>query len=145
MENNFPWSELLSIIDDVVKIRFEQFDAISVVHNSTCIDPGQLLSNRFFTVTLFRLSLFSYAVNRDALSATLETRGELHGAEMCPAIASGIVTADVSVSYWPIFFPFPRKLFGPVSSLLKRRMTVQVWNFVTFILILWDRFFSFRS
>ena len=56
---------------------------------------------------------------------------------MSQAIVSGIVTGDVSVSYWPIFFPFPRKLFGPVSSLLKRRMTVQVWNFLTsFILIL---------
>ena len=26
------------------------------------------------------------------------------GAEMRPAIVSGIVTGDVSVSYWPIFF-----------------------------------------
>ena len=24
---------------------------------------------------------------------------------MCPAIVSGIVTGDVSVSYWPMFFP----------------------------------------
>ena len=56
---------------------------------------------------------------------------------MSPAIVSGIVIGDVSVSYWPIFSPFSRKLFGPVSFLLKRRMTVQVWNFVTsFILIL---------
>ena len=50
---------------------------------------------------------------------------------MSPAIVSGIVTGDVSVSYWPIFSPFSRKLFGPVSFLLKRRMTVQVWNFVS--------------
>lgn len=105
--NNFPWSELLSIIDDVVKISFEQFDAISVVHNSTCIDLGQLLSIRFLQITLFRLSLFSYAVNRDALSATLETRGERHGAEMCPAIASGIVTGEALVSYWPILSLVP--------------------------------------
>ena len=44
MENNFPSSELLSIIDDVVKISFKQFDAISVVDNSTGIDRGQLSS-----------------------------------------------------------------------------------------------------
>ena len=92
----------------MVKISFEQFDAISVVDNSTCIDPGQLLSTRFLTVTLFRLSLFSYAVNRDALSATLETRGERHGAEMCSALASGIVTGDASGSYWPILSFVPR-------------------------------------
>ena len=73
-------------------VSFEHFKVISVVDDSTCIDLGQMLSIRFLTVTLFRLSLFSYAVNRDALSATLETRGELHGAEICPAIASGIVT-----------------------------------------------------
>ena len=91
----------------MVKISFKQFDAISVVDNSTCIDRGQLLSIRFLTVTLFRLSLFSHAVNCDALSATLETRGELHGAEICPAIASGIVTGDASVSYWPILFFVP--------------------------------------
>ena len=41
------------------------------------------------------------------------------GAEMRRTIVSGIVTGDVSVSYWPICFPFSRKLFGPVSSLLK--------------------------
>ena len=91
----------------MVKISVKQFDAISVVDNSTCIDRGQLLSIRFLTVTLFRLSLFSYAVNRDALSATLETRGEPHGAEMCPAIASGIDTGDASVSYWPILSSVP--------------------------------------
>ena len=91
----------------MVKISFEQFDAISVVHNSTCIDLGQLLSIRFLQITLFRLSLFSYAVNRDALSATLETRGERHGAEMCPAIASGIVTGEALVSYWPILSLVP--------------------------------------
>ena len=28
------------------------------------------------------------------------------GAEMRRAIVSGIVTGDVSVSYWPICFPF---------------------------------------
>ena len=68
------------------------------------------------------------------------------GAEMRRAIVSGIPTGDVSVSYWPIFCPFPRKLFGPVSSLLKRRMTVQVCSFVSsFILILWDRFSPVRS
>ena len=43
----------------------KQFDAISVVDNSTCKDPGQLLSIRFLTVSPFRLSPFSYAVNRD--------------------------------------------------------------------------------
>ena len=94
-----------SFYNDIVS--FEHFNVISVVDNSTCIDPGQLLSIRFLTVTLFRLSLFSYAVNRDALSATLETRGELHGAEMCPAIVSGIVTGDASVSYWPILSLVP--------------------------------------
>ena len=46
MKNNFPLSELLSIINDV-KISFEQFDVISVVDNSTCIDRGQLLPIRF--------------------------------------------------------------------------------------------------
>ena len=46
MKNNFPLSELLSNIN-YVKISFEQFDAISVVDNSTCIDRGQLLSIRF--------------------------------------------------------------------------------------------------
>ena len=80
-------------------VSFEHFNVISVVDNSTCIDRGQLSSIVFLTVTLFRLSLFSYAVNRDALSATLETIGELHGAEMCPAIVSGIVTGDATVSY----------------------------------------------
>ena len=29
-------------------------------------------------------------------------------AEKCPAIASGIVTGEASVDYWPIFFPVPR-------------------------------------
>ena len=29
------------------------------------------------------------------------------GAEMCPAIVSGIVTGVAPVSYWPIFFRFP--------------------------------------
>ena len=68
------------------------------------------------------------------------------GAEMGPAFVSGIVTSDVSVSYWPIFFPFSRKLFGRVSSLLKWQMTLQIWNFVSsFILILWDRFSRVQS
>ena len=101
-----------SIYNNIVS--FEHFKVISVVDNSTCTGPGQLLSIRFLTVTPFRLSLFSYAVNRDALSATLETRGERHGAEMCPAIASGMVTGDAPVSYWPIlsFVPSnsPRRL-----------------------------------
>jgi len=79
-------------------ISVQQFDAISVVDNSTCIDRGQLLSIRFLTVTPFRLSLFSYAVERT---------GELHGAEMCPSIASGIVTGDASVSYWSILSLVP--------------------------------------
>ena len=26
------------------------------------------------------------------------------GAEICPAVISGIVTGDASVSYWPMFF-----------------------------------------
>ena len=26
------------------------------------------------------------------------------GAEMCPAVVSGIITGDVPVSYWPVFF-----------------------------------------
>ena len=39
------------------------------------------------------------------------------GAEMCPAIVSGIVTGDVPGSYWPIFFlpvrrNSPRSLCG---------------------------------
>ena len=88
-------------------VSFEHFNVIFVVDNSTCIDRGQLSSIVFLTVTLFRLSLFSYAVNRDALSATLETIGELHGAEMCPAIVSGIVTGDATVSYWPILSLVP--------------------------------------
>ena len=81
------------VIDRLFTITqlFLNISVIPVVDNSTCIDPGQL-SIRFLTVSPFRLSRFSYAVNRDALSATLETRGELHGAEICPAIASGIVT-----------------------------------------------------
>ena len=29
------------------------------------------------------------------------------GAEMSPAVVNGIVTADVPVSYWPIFSPCP--------------------------------------
>lgn len=29
------------------------------------------------------------------------------GAEMPPAIVSGIVTGNAPVSYWPIFFPVP--------------------------------------
>ena len=45
------------------------------------------------------------------------------GAEMRPAIVSGIVTQDAPFSYWPIFFPVPsnnpRSLresqHGPVS------------------------------
>ena len=36
------------------------------------------------------------------------------GAEMCPAIVSGIVTSDTSVSYWPILSP----LLVIVSSVL---------------------------
>ena len=49
------------------------------------------------------------------------------GAEMSPAIVSGIVTGDAPVSYWPIFFPvlsnIPRSLCDPVFlSFLKCRM-----------------------
>ena len=55
---------------------------------------------------------------------------------MSPAIVSGIVTDDLPLSYWPIFSPFSRKLFGAVSSLLKRQMTVQIWNFVSSFIIL---------
>ena len=69
-----------SFYNDIVS--FEHFNVISEVDNSTCIDPGQLLSIRFLTVTSFRSSIFSYVVNRDALPTTLETRGERHGAEM---------------------------------------------------------------
>ena len=29
-----------------------------------------------------------------------------NGAEICPAVVSGIVTGDAPVSYWPIFPPF---------------------------------------
>ena len=29
------------------------------------------------------------------------------GAEMHPAVVSGIVTGDASISYWPIFFSLP--------------------------------------
>ena len=29
------------------------------------------------------------------------------GAEMSPAIVSGIVTGDAPLSYWPVFFPLP--------------------------------------
>ena len=87
-----------------------------MVDNSTCTDPGQLLSIRFLTVSPFRLPLFSYAVNRDALSATLETRGERHGAEMCPAIASGIVTGDAPVSYCPILSLVPSNSPRPLRK-----------------------------
>ena len=74
---------------------------------------------------------------------------------MSPAIVSGIVTDDVPLSYSPIFSPFSRKLFGPVSSLLKRQMTVQNWNSVSFFISLaclrkarlkkCERFFFFSS
>ena len=29
------------------------------------------------------------------------------GAEMRPASVSGIVTGDATISYWPVFLPFP--------------------------------------
>ena len=35
------------------------------------------------------------------------------GAEMRRAIVSGIVTGDVSVSYWPICFPFLSSVIRP--------------------------------
>ena len=37
---------------------------------------------------------------------TLETRRQL-GAEMRPAIVSGMVTGDAPVSYWPVLSPDP--------------------------------------
>ena len=47
-----------------------------------------------------------------------------NGAEMRPAIVSGIVTGDAPVSYWPIFLPVPgncptslcKSELDPVSS-----------------------------
>ena len=47
------------------------------------------------------------------LFPTLERREGSWGRNMSPAIASGMVTADASVSYWPIFFPDSKK--GPRS------------------------------
>ena len=41
------------------------------------------------------------------LSVSDKIRHLRNGAEMCPAIASGIITSDVTVSYWPIFSPVP--------------------------------------
>ena len=73
-----------------------------------------------------------------------ETRRELE--PKCVAqsfLGSQLVTCQSAISQ---FFPFSRKSFGPISSLLKRPMTGQVCNFVSsFILILWDRFFPVRS
>ena len=43
------------------------------------------------------------------LFPTLERREGSWGRNMSPAIASGMVTADASVSYWPIFFPDSKK------------------------------------
>ena len=56
-------------------------------------DSGKITFPGDTKVSPFRLSLFSNAV---------ETTGELHGAEMCPAMVSGIVTrnAPVTGSYW---------------------------------------------
>ena len=74
----------------------------------------------------------------------LETRRELQ--PKCVAqsfLGYQLVTCRSAIGH---FFSFSRKLFGPVSSLLKWRMTVQVWNFVSsFILILSDCFSPFRS
>ena len=42
------------------------------------------------------------------LSVSDKIRHLRNGAEMCTVIASGIVTSDVPVSYWPIFSPSPR-------------------------------------
>ena len=58
------------------------------------------------------------------------------GTKMHPAIVSGIVTGDVSVSYWPIFFLVssnsPRSLFEcqlvPVSLFLKWGMSKKRLN-----------------
>ena len=38
------------------------------------------------------------------------------GAEMSPAVINGIVTADVPVSYWPIFFPLSLVTDPEISS-----------------------------
>ena len=37
------------------------------------------------------------------------------GAEIRPAIVSGIATGDAAVSYWPIFFPVARNSPNPRS------------------------------
>ena len=43
------------------------------------------------------------------------------GAEMSPAVVNGIVTADVPVSYWPIFSPclWSQTQKSPPSFLLR--------------------------
>ena len=58
--------------------------------------------------------------------ATSETRVRT-GAEICPAVVSGIVTGDAPVSYWSIFFPVPsnslrslRKLTRPSFLLVSK-------------------------
>ena len=83
--------------------------------------------------------------------ATLETRGKLHGAEICSAVVSGIVTGDapVTVSYWPILSLVPsnspRGLCKSYSTQFPP-MRVQLCNFLSsFILILGDRFSPFRA
>ena len=66
----------------------------------------------------------------------LETRRELE--PKCVAqsfLGSLLVTCRSAIGQF--VSPFSPKLFGPVSSLLKCRMTVQIWNFVSsFFLIL---------
>ena len=50
---------------------------------------------------------------------TLETRRQL-GAEMRPAIVSGMVTGDAPVSYWPVLSPDPTNstsVFAKVNSI----------------------------
>ena len=84
-----------------------------------------------FETILSNLLIISFFSPLSSVTVRLFRKGKGTGAEMCPAIVSGIVTGEVPVSYWPNFSPVsdnsPRSLceseLEPVSlSLLKWRM-----------------------
>ena len=50
------------------------------------------------------IGIYKYKVLKNTTSKYFCSKsGEGTGAEMCPAIVSGIVTKDALVIYWPIF------------------------------------------
>ena len=87
-------SSLLTAVSSLLFEKMSPKSGFLVEHRQF---PPVRKENSLRTQTYFRSSLLS-----TRKMTTGVEKGT--GAEMRPAIVSGIVTGDVSVSYWPIFF-----------------------------------------